>query len=30
MIETIRGLDVSEDVKRKIFGANAAALLGLS
>jgi len=29
MIETIRGLGVSEDVKRKIFGANAAALLGL-
>ena len=30
MIDTIKGLDVSEDVKRKIFGANAAALLGLS
>src|SRR5687767_13876399 len=30
MIETIRGLDVSDDVKRKIFGGNAAALLGLA
>ena len=30
MIETIQGLDVGEDVKRKIFGANAAALLGLA
>jgi len=30
MIETIRGLDVSEDVRRRIFGGNAAALLGLS
>ena len=30
MIETIKGLDVSDEVKRKIFGANAAALLGLS
>lgn len=30
MIETIRGLDVSDDVRRRIFGANAAALLGLS
>src|SRR6185369_11528615 len=29
MIETIRGLDVSEDVRRRIFGGNAAALLGL-
>jgi aminocarboxymuconate-semialdehyde decarboxylase len=30
MIDTIKGLDVSDEVKRKIFGANAAALLGLS
>ena len=30
MIETIKGLEVSDEVKRKIFGANAAALLGLS
>src|SRR4029077_11979623 len=30
MIETIKGLDVSDDVKRKIFGANAADLLELS
>ncbi len=30
MIETIRGLDVSDDVRRRIFGGNAAALLGLS
>ena len=30
MIETIRGLDIGDDVKRKIFGANAAALLGLA
>jgi aminocarboxymuconate-semialdehyde decarboxylase len=29
MIETIKGLVVSDEVKRKIFGANAAALLGL-
>src|SRR6478672_916034 len=29
MIETIKKLDVSDDVRRKIFGANAAALLGL-
>src|SRR6185295_7824790 len=29
MIETIRGLDVDDEVKRKIFGGNAAALLGL-
>jgi aminocarboxymuconate-semialdehyde decarboxylase len=30
MIETIRGLDVSNDVRQRIFGGNAAALLGLS
>ena len=30
VIETIRGLDINEDVRRKIFGGNAAALLGLS
>jgi aminocarboxymuconate-semialdehyde decarboxylase len=30
MIETIRDLDVSDAVKTKIFGANAAALLGLA
>jgi len=29
MIETIRGLDVSDEVRRRIFGGNAAALLGL-
>ena len=29
MIETIRALDVSDDVKRKIFGGNAARLLGM-
>ena len=29
MIETIRGLDVSDDVRRKIFGGNAAELLRL-
>jgi aminocarboxymuconate-semialdehyde decarboxylase len=29
MIETIKKLDVSEDVRAKIFGGNAAALLGL-
>ena len=30
MIETIKGLEVTDEIKRKIFGANAAALLGLS
>jgi aminocarboxymuconate-semialdehyde decarboxylase len=29
MLETIRGLDVGDEVKRKIFGENAARLLGL-
>ena len=29
MIDTLNALDVSEDVRRKIFGENAAALLGL-
>jgi len=29
MIDTIKGLDVSDSVKHKIFSANAAALLGL-
>jgi aminocarboxymuconate-semialdehyde decarboxylase len=29
MIDTLHALDVSEDVRRKIFGENAAALLGL-
>jgi predicted TIM-barrel fold metal-dependent hydrolase len=30
MIETIRRLDIDETVRQKIFGGNAAALLGLS
>lgn len=30
MLETIRGLDLGEDVKEKIFGANATRLLGLA
>ena len=30
MLDTIKGLDADDEVKRKIFGANAAALLGLS
>jgi predicted TIM-barrel fold metal-dependent hydrolase len=29
MIETIRALDVDDGVKRKIYGENAAGLLGL-
>ena len=30
MIETIKDLDVGDEVQKKIFGADAAALLGLA